>query len=99
GYRRLRKSDLIEAIKGADGPPPSAGPTAPAQAAAPAEKPARKTSSRRAAQAPAAQEQAASASAEQQAAPTHTPDTIAADAGRTGEAEAAFFFTDPAATE
>jgi len=89
GYRRLRKSDLIEAIKGAEGSSPSAGTTAPAQAAAPAEKPARKTSSRRAAQAPAAQEQAASASAEQQAAPTHTPDTIAADAGRTGEAEAA----------
>ena len=89
GYRRLRKSDLIEAIKGAEGSSPSAGSTtAPAQTAAPAEKPARKTANRLAAQAPAAQEQAAPA--EQQTAPAQTPDTTpAADAGRTAEAEAA----------
>ena len=85
GYRRLRKSDLIEAIKGAEGSSPSAGSTtAPAQTAAPAEK----TANRRAAQAPAAQEQ--TAPAEQQTAPAQTPDTTpAADAGRTAEAEAA----------
>ena len=85
GYRRLRKSDLIEAIKGAEGSSPSAGSTtAPAQTAAPAEK----TANRRAAQAPAAQEQAAPA--EQQTAPAQTPDTTpAADAGRAAEAEAA----------
>ena len=84
-YRRLRKSDLIEAIKGAEGSSPSAGSTtAPAQTAAPAEK----TANRRAAQAPAAQEQ--TAPAEQQTAPAQTPDTTpAADAGRTAEAEAA----------
>ena len=89
GYRRLRKSDLIEAIKGAEGSSPSAGSTtAPAQTAAPAEKPARKTANRLAAQAPAAQEQ--TAPAEQQTAPAQTPDTTpAADAGRTAEAEAA----------
>ena len=89
GYRRLRKSDLIEAIKGAEGSSPSAGSTtAPAQTAAPAEKPARKTANRLAAQAPAAQEQAAPA--EQQTAPAQTPDTTpAADAGRAAEAEAA----------
>ena len=89
GYRRLRKSDLIEAIKGAEGSSPSAGSTtAPAQTAAPAEKPARKTENRLAAQAPAAQEQAAPA--EQQTAPAQTPDTTpAADAGRAAEAEAA----------
>ena len=89
GYRRLRKSDLIEAIKGAEGSSPSAGSTtAPAQTAAPAEKPARKTANRLAAQAPAAQEQ--TATAEQQTAPAQTPDTTpAADAGRTAEAEAA----------
>src|SRR5699024_5895811 len=50
GYRRLRKSDLIEAIKGAEGSSPSAGSsTASAQTAAPAEKPARKTANRLAA--------------------------------------------------
>ena len=89
GYRRLRKSDLIEAIKGAEGSSPSAGSTtAPAQTAAPAEKPARKTANRLAAQAPAAQEQ--TAPAEQQTAPAQTPDTTpAADAGRAAEAEAA----------
>ena len=89
GYRRLRKSDLIEAIKGAEGSSPSAGSTtAPAQTAAPAEKPARKTANRLAAQAPAAQEQAAPA--EKQTAPAQTPDTTpAADAGRAAEAEAA----------
>jgi transcription termination factor Rho len=88
GYRRLRKSDLIEAIKGAEGSSPSAGSTtAPAQTAAPAEKPARKTANRRAAQAPAAQEQ--DAPAEHQTAPAQTPDTTsAADAGRAAEAEA-----------